>query len=260
MKRKAIAFIELIAMAALVMGVAVGCRREKPAPKPEAYAIPTSSPTPTLKVTATSTPTVQAPTPTPTEAPTATPMATEAPTLTPTERPAATPAATEVSTPTPMPTPAPGGFPYTVRGGDTLFSIAQRFGTTVEAIAQLNGITRPEILFAGQRLTIPGEAPSKGAVHIVQRGETLFSIALKYGTTVEAIASANRIFNPDFIFVGQRLVIPGGVAPAKIHTVKRGETLTSIALLYGTTPQAIAVANNLANPNLLYVGQMLRIP
>lgn len=98
-------------------------------------------------------------------------------------------------------------------------------------------------------------------MHIVQRGETLFTIALKYGITVEAITSANRIFNPDLIFIGQRLVISGGKAPARrIHIVKRGETLTYIAMLYGTTPEAITVANNLANPNLLYVGQRLRIP
>ncbi len=249
MGRKAIICITLVALA---IGGAASCTREKPGPKPRAYEIPTASPTPTLKATATPMPTKRAPTPTPTAKP---------PTPTPT---------VEAATPTPAPTPAPmltptaipaAGFPYTVRWGDTLFSIAQRFGTTVEAIARLNNISDPDTLFAGQQLTIPGAAPQGAIEHVVQRGETLFSIALRYGTTVEAIASANRIFNPDLIFIGQRLTIPGGMAPSgRIHIVRRGENLTSIALRYGTTPQAIAVANNLSNPDLVYVGQRLRIP
>lgn len=108
--------------------------------------------------------------------------------------------------------------------------------------------------------------PGAPATHVVQRGENLFRIALRYNTTVEAIAAANNIRNPQFIYVGQKLTIPqgGGGAPSpgggRTHVVQPGENLFRIALRYGTTPQAIAAANNLPNIHLIYAGQVLRIP
>ncbi len=110
-----------------------------------------------------------------------------------------------------------------------------------------------------------------GTVHIVQPGENLYRIALRYGTTVQALAAANGIANTNRVFVGQRLVIPGsGGAPAApsapsspgggIHVVQAGENLYRIALRYGTTVQALAAANGIANTNRVYVGQRLVIP
>jgi len=151
-----------------------------------------------------------------------------------------------------------------VQWGDTLYSIAARFGTTVEALVQLNNLSDPHRLQVGQRLIIPGTPSEPAREHIVQPGENLFRIALRYGTTVEAIAAANRIVNPSFIRVGQRLVIPAvGEAPAgctKVHVVQPGENLYRIALRYGTTAWDIAVANHLPNMNLIYAGQRLCIP
>jgi murein DD-endopeptidase MepM/ murein hydrolase activator NlpD len=101
------------------------------------------------------------------------------------------------------------------------------------------------------------------AVHVVRWGETLFSIARRYGTTVEAIVQANDIADPRWIQVGQRLTIPSaGVPPAsvQIHIVQPGETLTRIAWRYGTTISAIVEANQLADPSLILVGQRLAIP
>jgi LysM repeat protein len=97
-----------------------------------------------------------------------------------------------------------------VKRGDTLWSISRRFGTTVQAIALLNNIPNPSLIFAGQRLAMPAGsvAPPSTRVHVVQRGETLFSIARRYGTTYWAIAMANNLPNPNVIFAGQRLVIP----------------------------------------------------
>jgi len=152
------------------------------------------------------------------------------PTTTPVPQPTATPppASTPVpaaptSTPAPAPTqPAPpsGGTVHTVVRGDTLYSIARRYGVSLQAIVTANGIVNPNLISVGQRLTIPGgSAPaptpapappsSGGTVHTVRAGETLTRIALRYGVSIWSIVSANGIANPNLIYPGQRLTIPG---------------------------------------------------
>jgi len=141
----------------------------------------------------------------------------------------------------------------------------------VEELVRINNLANPNFIYVGQILKVPGTAqaaPTPPAVseYIVQPGDTIWSIAARFNTTVEAIAIANRLINPNFIYVGQKLIIPApGQAPAqvsrpKIHIVRYGETLTSIAFRYGTTVEAIMRANNLPNPNFIYVGQRLIIP
>lgn len=214
--------------------------------------------TPTITSTAT-------PTDTPTATPTITSTATSTgtPTVTPTGVP---PTLTPTSTPAPTVTPGPCAYTYVVRFGDTLWSIARRFGTTVQAIVQANGIINPNYIWVGQVLCIPYGTPPptpSPAVYIVQPGDTLWSIARRFGTTVEAIAWVNGIVNPNYIYVGQRLIIPGGIYPPPgqiVYTVRWGDTLWSIARRFGTTAWAIALANNLWNPNFIYVGQQLVIP
>lgn len=103
---------------------------------------------------------------------------------------------------------------HVVRRGDTLYSLGRRYGTTVNAIVRANSLRNPNWIYVGQRLVIPGTtaAPSyssSGSVHVVQRGENLYRIALRYGTTVQALASANNLSNTSLIHAGQRLVIPG---------------------------------------------------
>lgn len=109
--------------------------------------------------------------------------------------------------------------------------------------------------------------PTGQITHVVQRGENLFRIALRYGTTVQAIASANGIANPALIYVGQRLVIPSsGVQPTPqpggetTYVVQRGDNLYRIALRYGLSYVYLAQYNGIANPSRIYVGQVLRIP
>lgn len=104
-------------------------------------------------------------------------------------------------------------------------------------------------------------------VHVVQRGENLFRIGLRYGVTVDALAVANRLSSTGRIYAGQRLVIPGQgsvtsapLPTSGVHVVQRGENLFRIALRYGTTPQALAAANGLADVNHVYVGQRLTVP
>jgi spore germination protein len=139
---------------------------------------------------------------------------------------------------------------------------------TVDELKELNGITDPTSLQVGQELVIsPGSAvvtpttPGQEIVHVVQRGENLFRIALRYGVTVQAVAKRNGIVNPSLIWTGQRLFIPAGGSslPGDIHVVQPGQNLYRISLIYGTTVQAIMQANKLSS-TVIYVGQRLRIP
>ncbi|MGC9400621.1 MAG: LysM peptidoglycan-binding domain-containing protein [Anaerolineae bacterium] len=106
-----------------------------------------------------------------------------------------------------------------------------------------------------------------GGTHVVQPGENLFRISLRYNVDMWALARANGITNPNHVYVGQRLVIPCGGQPApppapsgKIHVVQRGEFLSLIAARYGVNMWAIARANGITNPSHIYVGQRLIIP
>jgi LysM repeat protein len=98
---------------------------------------------------------------------------------------------------------------YTVKAGDTLYSIATKYKVTVAALAKANNITNYNLIQVGQVLIIPVAAPPVTTVkYTVKAGDTLYSIARTYNTTVTAIASANKIASPYIIYVGQVLVIP----------------------------------------------------
>ena len=99
---------------------------------------------------------------------------------------------------------------------------------------------------------------SSEITYIVKAGDTLSAIAQRYGTTYQKIASDNNIKNPDLIYVGQPLKIYTNVSEIT-YIVKAGDTLSAIAQRYGTTYQKIASDNNIENPNLIYIGQELRI-
>lgn len=109
------------------------------------------------------------------------------------------------------------GCVHVVRRGETLSQIAWRYGTSVWTITQQNGLKNPNYIWAGQRLCVPcggySPPPSCGFTHVVRWGETLYSIARRYGTCVQAITQANGLWNPNYIWAGQRLYIPCGVDP-----------------------------------------------
>ena len=103
-------------------------------------------------------------------------------------------------------------------------------------------------------------------VHVVQAGENLFRIALRYGTTVDALMAANNLTSQT-IYVGQKLVIPGSgaqpqppVSGGTTYVVKRGDNLYRIALSFGLSYQQLAQYNGITDPNAIYVGQVLKIP
>ena len=173
------------------------------------------------------------------------------------------PSATPTATPT---TPSqPSGGVHVVQPGDTLYRIALRYGVSVAAIVQANGISNPNMIRVGQQLVIPGGTPPSGTptptatptatpttpsqpsggVHIVQPGDTLYRIALRYGVSVAAIVQANNISNPNMIRVGQQLVIPGaGAAPAPAPTPVPGGSVSGGFELGGQT-------HTLGNPDLM---------
>ncbi|MDY7076502.1 MAG: PA14 domain-containing protein [Chloroflexota bacterium] len=110
--------------------------------------------------------------------------------------------------------PSAGSIIHIVQRGDTLYSIARRYGMDVWTLARANGIVNPNRIYVGQRIVVPSSQPA-GTVHVVQRGETLLQIALRYGVDAWTIARANGIANLNHIYVGQRLVIPGAAPPVK---------------------------------------------
>jgi LysM repeat protein len=218
----------------------------------------------------------------------ATPVPLEAVTVTPALRPVATTA------PQTQAQPAAGGSQaappgtYTVQRGDSLGSIAQRFGVTTKAILAINpSITNPDVLAVGQQIKLPsgsdasapaasggasgGQAAAAGGTYVVQRGDTLSAIAKRLGVTLQALQQANNITNPDRITVGQKLVVPsGGSAPAaatsssssaaRTYTVRKGDTMSSIAVKFGVTVAQLQTANGITDPNKIAVGQVLKIP
>jgi LysM repeat protein len=267
----------------LTLVVSVACTRSKLGPAPttaatqQVTAAVAETPTPKIGETVVSvegTPTTVSPTtaspttaspttasPTSTSEPSATPL----PTMTPTPTTAVEPTPTTPVSATPGTGAAETEFEYVVKTGDTLWGLAQRFGTTVDAIRAKNGLAG-NVIYKDQDLVIPASGDGEAVTHVVQIGENLFRISLKYGTTVEAIAAANNIINPNLVYAGQQLTIvqggqtPGGSTGVRYHVVQPGETLWSIAMRYGTTPWNIAAANGIANINFIYAGRTLRIP
>jgi len=125
-----------------------------------------------------------------------------------------------------------------------------------------------------EQTVINRPAPESGVIYVVRAGDSLGRIAARYGITVQSLMRANGIRNANFIYIGQRLSIPGTSAggnsvvppsstPASTapgtYIVRRGDTLASIAARFGTSVSRLMRANNIANPNVIYVGQRLLI-
>ena len=145
---------------------------------------------------------------------------------------------------------------HIVQHGDTLFSIANRFNTTVPAIKSLNNLTSDNLTI-GQRLLIP-QSNINYFTYIVQHGDTLFSIANRFNTTVAAIKSLNNLTS-DILRVSQQLSIPSNnIINSFLYTVQNGDTLFSIANRFNTTVDNIRKVNNLSS-DLLRIGQQLII-
>lgn len=127
---------------------------------------------------------------------------------------------------------------YIVQWGDTLFSIANRFGTTVEALMAANGLTS-SLIYVGQRLTIPSSTSivtqERSTGYLIRYGDTLYSIARRFGVAVEALMRDNGLYNPHFIYVGQKLTIPDSTTISEGYVLSSAPSVVSEAsiLEYG---------------------------
>ena len=155
--------------------------------------------------------------------------------------------------------PVGEGSYYTVKSGDTLWSIAKKFNTTVSDIKSTNGLTS-STLRLGQVLKIPVkeiEIP-KSNVYVVKSGDSLYKIAQNYDTTVNEIMRINGLTNTT-LSIGQRLEIPMNNDASSTYIVKNGDTLYKIAQTYNTTVDELKRLNNLIS-NVLSIGQVLNLP
>ncbi|MEK1321276.1 MAG: LysM peptidoglycan-binding domain-containing protein [Limosilactobacillus fermentum] len=182
---------------------------------------------------------------------------------------------------------------YTVQSGDTLSGIAVEYNTTTATLTSLNNLSNPNLIYVGQRLLVKSASAASSATstatstasatstssttsattYTVKSGDTLSSIASSHNTTTAALTSLNSLANPNLIYVGQVLKLANTTtastsstssaastsSSATTYTVKSGDTLSSIASSYNTTTSTLTSLNNLSNPNLIYVGQVLKV-
>ncbi|RZN97620.1 MAG: LysM peptidoglycan-binding domain-containing protein [Synechococcus sp. MED-G134] len=161
----------------------------------------------------------------------------------------------------------------TVRSGETLSDIADRYGVSVGTLMRMNGIRNPDLVEAGSRLQVPGPTVTAGSGrHRVNSGETLSSIASQYRVSSRDLMALNNLRNANHVEVGQTLRLPNNavmprpafkpvaVTPiqgATEHTVAKGQTLTQIAKAYKLPVASLISINELTDPNKVEVGTRL---
>ena len=148
---------------------------------------------------------------------------------------------------------------YVVQKGDSLYSIANKLGTTVSELKKENNLTT-NTLQIGEVLRIPTKEiyEEEENVYIVQKGDTLYSIAAANNTTVDELKKANNLTS-NILSTGQLLKIPSALLPESTYIVKKGDSLYSIANKYNTTVDERKRINNLTS-NILSIGQVLKLP
>jgi LysM repeat protein len=162
------------------------------------------------------------------------------------------------------------GQTHVVQPGENLFRIALRYGVSIQALATINGIVNPAMIYVGQRLVIPADVAAVTSPTPTPAPATPDTTSAPITPTLEIspTVTSTQVTSPT---VTPTLVTSSTVTPAPVttpvvaslnrtHTVATGENLFRIALRYGLTTKELAVANGITNPNSVYVGQVLRIP
>ncbi|MBN1430372.1 MAG: LysM peptidoglycan-binding domain-containing protein [Anaerolineae bacterium] len=153
---------------------------------------------------------------------------------------------------------------HIVQDGDTLESIAESYGTTIQAIQQANALEDPRDIFVGQRLVIPVSithiaAPSSQPTIMAGLADTLTALAIRYGTTPEQLGQSNRIVNPARLYAGQTITVPS-TNPTGIARLGKNDSFWNIALSANANAVALATINNIANPFAIMPGNILVLP
>ena len=147
---------------------------------------------------------------------------------------------------------------YVVKKGDTLYSIARKYNTSVDNLKSINNITT-DSLAIGQIIKLPSTSSTASDTYIVKKGDSLYSIARTYNTSVDKLKEINNLTS-NALAIGQVLKLPSSNARENVvYTVKKGDSLYSIAREYGTTVDAIKKLNNITS-NTLSIGQKLLLP
>ncbi len=147
---------------------------------------------------------------------------------------------------------------YTVKSGDSLWSISRKFGVTVNELKKVNNLSS-NLLSIGQNLIIPGKKNNTSSnEYVVKKGDTLYGIANKYNVSVDNLKSYNNL-STDSLSIGQIIKIPDNKVNSNEYVVKSGDSLYSISRKYGVSVDELMNVNNLKS-TVLSVGQVLKIP
>ncbi len=181
---------------------------------------------------------------------------------------------------------------YTVKSGDLLWKIAQRYDVTVQEIIDLNKINSPYYIYIGQTLLIPGEEENNQPqnsyfYYTVKAGDILWNISQKYDTTVKKLVELNNINNAYDLYVGRKLIVPlkenqptdnnndgsnngnnnnnnnnnnSRYVPYSFYKIKAGDHIWTIADSFGIKTSTLIKFNNIANINEIQAGEVLIIP
>lgn len=161
----------------------------------------------------------------------------------------------------------PNTFVYTVQPGDTFYRLAQRFNTSVAAITRANPGVNPNRLQVNQRLCIPQGptvCPPNSQTYIIRSGDTFYSLAQRFNTTVEALRRANPGVDPNRLMIGSQICIPGSAATcpsgSERYLIQRGDTFYALAVRFNTTVATLIELNPGVDPTRLQVGQLICVP
>ena len=146
---------------------------------------------------------------------------------------------------------------YIVKSGDTLYKIANKYNLTVDELKNINNLTSNN-LSIGQKLNVKKVSFPTETTYVVQKGDTLYGIANKFGISIDKLKTVNNLTSNN-LSINQKLIIPNNINNNSTYTVKSGDTLYNISKTYNTTVDKIKSLNNLTT-NTLQVGQTLILP